>query len=124
MLKIGETAGVLVSANKEAAKESASIVAGRILNKRVAKIVAPKLPLMVRSYAQTQLGEAVLANVVAGVLIHVMPENAKVQLASNAMIQAASLELLSSFNIEEMIDELLDGVKLPEAPETAEAVKA
>jgi 1,4-dihydroxy-2-naphthoate octaprenyltransferase len=76
------------------------------------------------SYAQTPIGKAALANIVAGVLIHTMPENEKVAVAAECMIQSASLQLASSFNIEEMINDLLDGVPGldPEKPKTTTTV--
>ncbi len=110
MLKVGETASVMLDANKEAAIDSGKIIAGNVLNDRVIKLVSPKLPIMVRGYADTPIGKAAIANLIAGVLIHTMPENTKVGIAAEAMIQSASLQLASSFNIEEMVNELLDGV--------------
>lgn len=110
MLKVGETASVMYDVNKEAAVDSGKIIAGNILNDRVVKVIAPKLPLMVRGYADTPVGKAAICNLIAGVLIHTMPQNEKVGIAAQAMIQSASLQLASSFNIEEMINDLLDGV--------------
>ena len=65
-------------------------------------------------YADTPIGHAVLANVAAGALIHFFPTNAKVQAAAGAMIESAMVTFASSFNIEDMVDELLEGVVLPE----------
>ena len=109
-MEVKETAGLLLEANKDAAKDSGKIIAGNILNNRLAQIVTPKLPMMVRGYAATPIGKAALANVVAGVLIHTMPDNAKALLAAECMIQSASLEVASSLNIEQMVNDLLDGV--------------
>ncbi len=121
MLDLSETGSALVAANKEATKGSASIIAGNVINNRLAKIIAPKLPVMVRGYAETQLGKAALANMVAGVLIHTMPQNEKAMIAANAMIASANLTLAQSFNIEEMIDDLLDGVSLDGIAPTKES---
>ena len=110
MLEIKDTASILIGANKDAAFDSGKLIAGNIINDRVSKILIPKLPMIARGYAQTNLGKAALSNLVAGVLIHTMPDNAKVQLAAEAMIQSASLQLASSFNLEEMVNELLDNV--------------
>lgn len=110
MLKAKETVGVMIDANKDAGIDSAKIITGNIINARLAKVITPRLPMMVRGYAQSDVGQAVLANVVAGLMIHTMPENDKVMLAAESMIGSASLQLASSFNIEEMINELLDNV--------------
>ena len=112
MLKVKETATVVVNANKEAAKGAASIMAGNLVNTRLVKIVQPNLPLLMKHYVDTPLGKAVLANAAAAALIHTMPNNKKVVLAADAMIKAAMLEFTMSFNIEEKINELLDGISL------------
>jgi hypothetical protein len=109
-MKVTDTMGALVDANKEAAIDSGKIIAGNIINDRLVKIITPKLPMMVRGYADTPLGKATISNAIAGVLIHTMPTNAKVMTAAECMIQSASLQLASSFNIEQMVQELLDGV--------------
>lgn len=110
MLDPKQTLGIVVDANKDAGVDSAKLIAGNIINARLSKVITPRLPMMVRGYAQSEVGEAVLANVVAGMMIHTMPDNGKVMLAAEAMINSASLKLASSFNIEEMINELLDNV--------------
>jgi hypothetical protein len=109
-MEVKDTFSAVASANKEAIKDSGKIIAGNIINNRLEQVIVPKLPLMVRGYASTPLGRAALANVIAGVIIHTMPTNDKAILAAECMIQSASLELASSFNIEEMINDLLDGV--------------
>jgi len=63
-------------------------------------------------YADTPIGEAALANLVAAAMVQFAPTNEKVMLAAEAMIGAASLSFATSFNIEEMINELLDGIPL------------
>ncbi len=120
-MKLKQTANIMLEANKDAAGNTAKLVAGRIINARLSKIVKPKLPMYARGYAGTPIGEAVIANVVASALIHFMPSNQKVVLAADSMIQAAMLEFAGSFDIEGMVDELLDGVKLPEFTKTEEA---
>ncbi len=116
MLKINETASVLMDTNVEATKASATIIVGKTLNDRVVNVLGPRLPMMVRGYAtSTELGKAVLSNLVAGVLIHTMPENDKVMMAANAMIGAANLTFAESFNIQEMVNELMADIEFPEA---------
>lgn len=122
MLTLQKTTAVVASANKEALKVSAEIVAGNILNAQVVKLVKPRLPKMVvaMGYADTELGEAVIANLVAAALIHIMPHNKKATAAASCMIQAASIKAVSSFNFEAMVEDLLAGVSIPGFDETAE----
>jgi len=114
MLNVKDTMSVIVDANKDAGKDSAKIIAGNILNDKVNALVTKNLPtgvkLVVGSYIESNIGKAVIANAVAGILIHTMPNNEKVALAAEAMIKSASLAFASSFNIEEMINEVLDEV--------------
>lgn len=111
--QIGDTLASVVATNKDAGILAASLVAGNVVNGRLAKIVTPKLPLMVRGYAQTDLGEAVIANIFAAGLMHMFPDNTRVLMATDCMIKAAAVKFASTLNIEQMVDELLAGVELP-----------
>ncbi len=111
-MSLQDTAAVMVSANTAAAKMAASITIGNLLNTRVQKIVTPKLPIMVRGYADTALGKAAMANLVSAAIVQFMPTNEKAMLAANAMVQSAMLEFTASFNIEQMVNEMIDGLDL------------
>lgn len=111
-LRIKDTVNVLIEGNKGAFKESAKRRTGTILNDRLLAIVGPKLPIMVRSYADTEIGRAMLANTFAAGLVHFGYRNPKIVLASEAMVADAMDKVLGSFNIEEMINDLIDGVDL------------
>ena len=115
-LTVKQTAGVMVGANKKAAILAAQITGGNILNDRLAKMVIPQLPGAAKLFINTAPGKALLANAFAAGLTHFAPQNDKATLASGMMVQAAMLELAGTFNIEEMVDEFLDGVKLPAMP--------
>lgn len=121
-LTVKQTANVMVGANKEAAVLAAQITGGNILNDRLAKMVIPQLPMGAKVFVNTAPGKALLANAFAAGLVHFLPENQKAALASGMMVQAAMLELAGTFNIEEMVDEFLDGVKLPTMPTQVDEV--
>ncbi len=121
-LTIKQTANVMVGANKEAAVLAAQITGGNILNDRLAKMVIPQLPATAKIFINTAPGKALLANAFAAGLVHFAPQNDKAAMASGMMVQAAMLELAGTFNIEEMVDEFLDGVKLPAMPVKAPTV--
>lgn len=118
-LGLKNTGDILLEANKAAAVMSAEITAGNLLNERVAKLIAPKLPMMVRGYADSTIGKAALSNMVAGAVINFMPNNDVAVRAADAMVKSAMLALVQEFNIEEMVNELLDGITLPGMPEAA-----
>lgn len=113
-LTIKETASALVGANVTAAKFATKVTIGNVINDRVAAIILPKMPLMVRAMASSNpaLTKVLIANAVSGAIIHFAPTNEKAVLASDAMINAAMLEFAGSFNIEQMINEALDGLDL------------
>ena len=112
MLEIKQTTSILLEENKEAAKQAAVITAGNILNDRACKLITPKLPMIARSYANTEIGKAVIANVVAGAIVHFAPTNDKAVLASQAMIHSAMLNLAGSLNIEEMVNDFIEGINV------------
>lgn len=111
-MSIKRTFQVATSANAAAAVLTAEVTAGNIINDRLAKIVKPRLPALVRGYADEPLMKAVISNAVAAGLIHFMPTNDKAMRAADAMIKSAMLEFGASFDIEGMVDELLDGLDL------------
>ena len=120
MLKIKDTLNVISQENKTAAKVAVRLTAGNILNDRAVKIITPKLPMMAKGYAQTEIGKAVIANVVAGAVVHFAPTNDKAVMASQAMVHSAMANLVGSFNIEEMVNEFLDGINLDALTPTSE----
>lgn len=120
-LTIKQTAGIMTGANKEAAILAAQITGGNLLNDRLAKMVIPQLPATARVFVNTAPGKALLANAFAAGLVHFLPENEKASMASGMMVQSAMLELAGTFNIEEMVDEFLDGIKLPGVAPVAKA---
>ena len=100
--------------NKAAAIMAAEITAGKVLNNKVVSIIKPKMPMMVRGYMDSPLASVAIANLVGIALKQYMPNNDKATKVSELMLNASALQLMESFNIEQLLDELLAGVKLPE----------
>lgn len=94
--------------NMEAVRVTARLASGRALNTILVEKVVPKLPLMVRGYADTTLGRVALANIVAAALTYYAPNNNKATLVSDAIVQAAMVDLMSEINIEDMIKTFLN----------------
>ena len=67
---------------------------------------------MVRGYVDTAVGRVVIANLLNFAVSQYAPGNRKAVIAADAAMQAAMLELVQSFNVGEMIDEVLKGVNL------------
>lgn len=113
-LTIKETASALVGANTSAVKLSAKITIGNTLNDRISAMIVPKLPAMVGMIAKSNpaITKAILANAVSAAIMNLAPTNEKALLAADAMINAAMLEFVGSFNIEAMINDALNGLDL------------
>ena len=111
-LTLKDTGSIMLESNKVAAKAATSIVAGNVINDRLVKLVKPQLPIYARSYLETKLGQALVANAAAAAIINIMPTNEKAVLAAEAMINAAMLNFTLSFNIQDKINELLDGISM------------
>ena len=113
-LTIKETASALVGANASAVKLSAKITIGNTLNDRISAMIVPKLPAMVGMIAKSNpaITKAILANAVSAAIMNLAPTNDKALLAADAMINAAMLEFVGSFNIEAMINDALNGLDL------------
>jgi hypothetical protein len=99
-------------ANMNAAKVAATITAGKTLNAIVAQKVTPKLPFGVKGYADTVFGRVVIANIADFVVKQFMGNNYKANMATEAMMQAAMLELADSFDLEGIVADLVDSVNL------------
>lgn len=112
MNTIKSTATAIVAANKNAAVNAAKLEAGSIVLKKVSSIAASKAPFMVRGYVDTAVGRVVIANLLNFAVSQYAPNNRKAVIAADAAMQAAMLELVQSFNVGEMIDEVLKGVNL------------
>ena len=99
-------------ANVSAAKVAATITAGKTLNNLATQKFVPLLPLMVKGYADTVFGRVAMANIADFAVKQFMPNNPKAQMATQAMMQAAMLELADSFDLEGIVTELVDSVAL------------
>ncbi len=109
-MTIKEVASTLVEGNKVAFTANASRRAGSMFNQRAVALIKPKLPVMVRGYADTELGEFVVANLIAAAIIKFGYTNDKLLMLADAGVTAANDKLLGSFNLEEMVNDLIDGI--------------
>ena len=120
-LTISELSAVMLDANKEAFKTSGKRRTGKIINDRLIGMIEPKLPMMVRGYANTELGRFVMANALAAAAVKFGDTQPKLLLAADMAVADAADQFLGSFNLEEIINELLDGVELPSTEPAREA---
>lgn len=105
------TLGTLASQNKAAVKAAAVDAVGRAANAAVIAAVRNHLPMMVRGYADHPVANILAANLVNAAVQQTGVGGDKGRILSYAMIQSAYLDLGRSFDIEAMVNSLIN--KLP-----------
>ena len=109
-MKIQDVTSAIVDQNKTSFKASARRRTGKLFNDRLISLVKPKLPMAIRGYAESELGRYVLTNLFAAALVKFGYNNEKLVLLAEAGIDDATDQFLGSFNIEEIVNELIDGI--------------
>lgn len=104
-----------VATNKQAAVSAAVLETGRMANGAAIKLLKPRLPMVVRGYADTAFGKLALANATLMAVNQFRPESAALQRVANAMVVAAYQEVIQSFDIEGLLDSLCQDNKLAAA---------
>lgn len=102
----------IVTANKSAAQTAVRIEAGNIALDKLAKLISPRMPFGTAGYIKTPLGKVVMANLISFAIQQYAANNPKAKLISEAVMEAAALELVQSFNIGAMIDDLVGSINL------------
>lgn len=103
-------AALLIEKNKQAAITAAKIEAGTIAVNRITALIKPKLPMMLRGYAETPAARIVIANLFSLAVQQYAADNEKAVIISDAMMQGAMLEFVKSFNIEAALEQVVKGV--------------
>lgn len=113
--KITAIASGIAASNFSAAKTAAVMEAGRIANVEITKVLAKRLPMMVKGYADTPAGRLVVANLAGVALQQFRPDDARLRALVDAMQVQAYQELLQTIDIEGFIDGLLENPKIKNA---------
>lgn len=111
----------IVDKNKQTAVSAAFMEAGRIANNQVAKIASKQLPVMVRGYAETPVGKLVLANIANFAAQKLRPQDQRLGKLTGAMMVQAYQELYADFDIEQMLEDLLENSTIKKALKTVDA---
>lgn len=102
----------IVAANKSAVINAAKLEAGKIALTQITKVAAKKAPFMIKGYIDTPIGRVVIANLLSVAVDQYAPSNQKAKAVAGAAMEAAMLEMVQSFNIAEMIDEMVKGIDI------------
>ena len=120
-MQINKSVNIAVQAITEGAKTGANITIGNIINQRVAMAVKPMLPIMVRGYVDTPLGQSVVGALAATVVLQFLSNNEQARLAAGAMYEAAGVGLVTNFNFEAKFNEILGGLDMSALTPAAQA---
>ena len=104
-------------ANVNATKVAATIATGRTVNAVLVNKFRKQIPVLARGYADTPLGAVVIANIVDFAVKQFAADNAKFNYVSDAMMQAAMVDLLEEFDFESIMNDVLSGVTLGDISE-------
>ncbi|ARQ96276.1 hypothetical protein [Salmonella phage Stp1] len=102
----------IVAANKSAVVNAAKLEAGKIALTQITKVAAKKAPFMIKGYIDTPIGRVVIANLLSVAVDQYAPNNQKAKAVAGAAMEAAMLEMVQSFNIAEMIDEMVKDIDI------------
>jgi hypothetical protein len=114
-MNITNTVSTTVNNNKAAAKAAGYLEAGRIANNKLSKVAGKALPMMARGYADTPAGRLVLANIAQMAAAQMRPNDPTLAKLTMAMTTAAYQEVIQNFDIEGMLDNLLDSNEIKRA---------
>ena len=105
----------IIEINKNVATSAGYMEAGRIANNQIAKALSKKLPMMLRGYADTCYGKLVISNIANIAIEKFRPDDKNLQTLSKAMMVQAYQDVLREFDIEGMIEELLETPQIKRA---------
>ncbi len=94
---------------------AAFLEAGRIASNQLSSVASKKLPIMVRAYADTAVGRLLLANIAVMAAEHFRPEDNRLRKLVEAMTISSYQEVLQTFDIEQMIEDLVSNKTIAKA---------
>jgi hypothetical protein len=119
-LTLQQLSAVMLDSNKTGFKQSASRRSGKIINDRLIALIKPKLPMLLKGYADSEIGRFVMANLLAAAAVKFGASQPKLLIAAEMSVADATDQFLGSFAIEDIINELLDGIELPSTEQARE----
>jgi hypothetical protein len=102
----------LINDNMNAAKNGAVLSAGNTLNKVVKDAIRGQVPRKYRKLMDTPVADIVVANVANVAVQNFAKNNRKAQVATSAMMEAAMVSFMNSFNLDKIISDTLKNVNL------------
>jgi len=116
-----------VSTQKGLLVQAATLEAGSILREQVVGTIGPKLPMMLRGYAATPLGQVVMMNLVGVAIRTAKPNLASdhpILAVTDAAVVGAYQDAIKQLNIDKMLSDLFEKGPLAKAMAKLEAEPA
>ena len=117
-ISVSDALSAIMTKNVEAAKTVGKQDIGGVLNDRAVQIVKKSLKgkyVIAGAYLDTEVGKAIVANVLAGTVVKFFPENEKAVLASEMMVEAAMRDLGNVVDLRGMVNDFIDSFSELEA---------
>lgn len=115
MSKIAQTATAVIESNKTAATQAGYLEAGRLANKQAAKLAGKHLPLMLRGYADTAVGQLVIANLAQIAVKQLRPNDPTLVKLTDAMVVQGFQALYQTVDLDSILDSLLSSPEMQRA---------
>lgn len=107
-----ETFTDVLNQNKDNGIAVARVTTGKAINKSLIKLVKPHMPFGTSKFLDNALAPVVIANAFA-LAIKQYTNSPRAVMAADMMLEAAAFQTADAFNIDDLIDDLLDGISLP-----------
>lgn len=120
MNSIKDTAKKTANSHKEGALLLAKITTGKAALAIATKAIEPKLPEQLKAFAGTVYGDLVIASIASLAINQFASENGKGVIVAQAMVDASWLEFGQVFDINEFINEMMDGLDASKLEQLAE----
>lgn len=105
----------IIDSNKSAALTAGKITFGKAAIKAAQKAIKPTVPMMVRGYIEHPAAGIIIANAFNFAIQAKFPDNEKAVLMAESMMEASMVLTAEHFDIDGMIEDFMDSVKLPAA---------
>jgi hypothetical protein len=102
----------LLDQNKDAAKLAAELEVGKTATALVASQLKGRLPEALEAYSEHPVFNIAVANATAAAIKHFCPCNNKAVTIADAMVQSSMVEMVASFDVAGMVEELVSGINV------------
>ena len=111
-INMNTVTNTLMTSNKANAIAVARVTAGKAINKKLIKLIKPRMPFGTQGIMDSEFAPLILANITA-FAIKQYTDNDKAHKVADMMLEASAFQLAEGFNLDDMLEDLLDGISVP-----------